>query len=229
MKRLIIVLFAAVCMALCDTPEKVILDTDSGPFNDDGVALVMLLQSASKVAVQGITVVPGNVWPDQGAEYMLAHIKMMHRPDVAVFIGAEAPLVHTAAIAAAEAEKFAKPSYFGAFATKPPRSRKDLKKPFYGFSGLAPQKQNAVDFMIETIEHNPGNVTILAIGPMTNLAMALRIRPDLATKIKRVVLWGGPPGGGGTPPRPAVFFFGFAPEAPEVGRVSKPGEKPFFG
>src|SRR5437879_1783213 len=104
MKRLIIVLFATVCMALSAREEKIILDTDSGPFNDDGAALVMLLQSPSKVAVQGITVVPGNVWPDQGAEYMLAHTKMMHRTDVPVFIGAEAPLVHTAAIAAAAAE-----------------------------------------------------------------------------------------------------------------------------
>src|ERR1700681_3540629 len=101
MKRLIIVLFAVVCMAFSDEPEKIILDTDSGPFNDDGVALVMLLQSPSKVALQGIAVVPGNVWPDQGAEYMLAHTKMMHRTDVPVFVGAEAPLVHTAAIAAA--------------------------------------------------------------------------------------------------------------------------------
>src|SRR6202043_3431711 len=106
-------------MACSDDPEKIILDTDSGPFNDDGVALVMLLQSASKVSLQGITVVPGNVWPLQGAEYMLSHTVMMHRSGVPVFVGAAEPLLHTAAMAAAAAEKFGKQNYVGAFAEKP--------------------------------------------------------------------------------------------------------------
>ena len=229
MKRLIIVLFAVVCMARSDVPDKIILDTDSGPFNDDGVALVMLLQSASKVALQGITVVPGNVWPDQGAEYMLSHTKMMHRTDLPVFIGAEAPLVHTAAMAAAAAEKFGKQGYIGAFAQKSPRSRKDLKKPFYGFSGLAPQKQNAVDFLIETVEHNPGNMTVLAIGPMTNLAMALRIRPDLETKIKRLVFMGGAVRVPGNATNAAEFNFWFDPEAAQIVLRSKIPSKVMFG
>ena len=216
-------------MALGQTPEKVILDTDSGPFNDDGVALVMLLRSASKVDLKGITVVPGNVWPDQGAEYMLAHTKMMHRTDVPVFIGAEAPLVHTAAIAAAEAEKFGKQQFNGAFGVKPPRSKKDLKKPFYGFSGLSPQKQNAVDFLIETIDRDRGNVTILAIGPMTNLAMALRIRPDLETKIKRLVFMGGNVHVAGNATKAAEFNFWFDAEAAQIVLRSKIPVKVMFG
>jgi len=216
-------------MALSATPEKIILDTDSGPFNDDGAALVMLLQSPSKVALQGITVVPGNVWPDQGAEYMLAHTKMMHRTDVLVFIGAEAPLVHTAAIAAAAAEKFGKQNYIGAFAQKPARSHKDLKKPFYGFSGLAPQKQNAVDFLIETIERNPGDVVVLAIGPMTNLAMALRIRPELETKIKKLVFMGGAVHVPGNTTKAAEFNFWFDPEAAQIVLRSKIPTKVMFG
>lgn len=216
-------------MLLGDTPERVILDTDSGPFNDDGVALVMLLQSAAKVALQGITVVPGNVWPDQGAEYTLANAKMMHRTDLPVFIGAEAPLVHSRATAAAEAEKFGKQGYIGALATKSPRSHKDLKKPFYGFSGLAPQKQNAVDFMIETIDHNPGRITVLAIGPMTNLAMALRIRPDLETKIKRLVFMGGAVRVAGNATKAAEFNFWFDPEAAQIVLRSKVPVKIMFG
>jgi len=216
-------------MLPAQAPEKIIFDTDSGPFNDDGVALVMLLQSASKVSVQGITVVPGNVWPDQGAEYMLAHTKMMHRPDIPVFVGAEAPLVHTAALASAAAQKFGKQSYIGAFAVKPPRSRRDLRKPYEGFSGLTVQKQNAVDFMIETIDHSPGAVTVLALGPMTNLAMALRIRPDLETKIKRLVFMGGAAHVAGNATKAAEFNFWFDPEAAQIVLRSKIPIKIMFG
>src|SRR5258708_26150226 len=132
-QRLIIILLTVASLAIADNPEKVILDTDSGPFNDDGVALVMLLQSASKMSLQGITVVPGNVWPLQGAEYMLAHTVMMRHSDIPVFTGATTPLLHTPAIAAAAAEKFGKQNYIGAFAEQPARTRADLKKPFYWF------------------------------------------------------------------------------------------------
>ncbi len=216
-------------MALGQSPEKIIFNTDSGPFNDDGVALVMLLQSPSKVAIQGITVVPGNVWALQGAEYMLAHVKMMNRTDIPVFVGAEAPLVHTAAIAKAAAEKFGKQTYIGAFADKPPRTQSDLKKPFYGFTGLEPQTKNAVDFIIETIEHNPGRITFLEIGPMTNLAMALRIKPDLETKIKRLVFMGGSVYAPGNSNATAEFNFWFDPEAAQIVLRSKIPVKVMFG
>ncbi len=214
-------------MAIGDVPERVILDTDSGPFNDDGVALVMLLQSASKVSVLGITVVPGNVWPLQGAEYMLAHTVMMHRTGVPVFLGAGSPLLHTVAIAAAAAKKFGKQNYVGAFAEQPARS--DLKKPFYGFSGLAPQKQNAVDFIIETIERSHGEVTILAIGPMTNLAIALRLRPDIETKIKRLVFMGGAAHVAGNSTKAAEFNFWFDSESARIVLRSKIPVKVMFG
>ena len=229
LQRLIIILLTVASMAIADTPEKVILDTDSGPFNDDGVALVMLLQSPSKVSLQGITVVPGNVWPAQGAEYMLAHTVMMHRTGLPVFIGAAEPLLHTAAIAAAAAKKFGKQNYLGAFAEQPALTRADLKKPFYGFSGLEPRKQNAVDFIIDTIERNPGEITILAIGPMTNLAIALRLRPGIETKIKRLVFMGGAAHVDGNTTAAAEFNFWFDPEAARIVLRSKIPVKIMFG
>ncbi len=228
MKRLLAVLAAVSAMAIADTPGKVILDTDSGPFNDDGAALVMLLQSPSKVALQGITVVPGNVWPLQGAEYMLAHLKMMQRVDIPVFVGAEAPLVHTAAIAASE-RKFGPLAYIGAFARKPPNSPSGLAKPFYGFSGLTPHRENAVDFIINAVDGNPGAITVLAIGPMTNLAMALRIRPDLETKIQRLVFMGGTIHVPGNSTKDAEFNFWFDPEAAQIVLRSRIPSKIMFG
>ena len=207
-----------------DSQEKVILDTDSGPFNDDGIALVMLLQSASKIALQGVTCVPGNVWARQGAEYMLANVKMMNRPDVPVFIGVAAPLLNTLAAAAA-LTKFGKINYTGAFADNPA----EIKKPFYGLSGLKPGAQNAVAFIMDTVEKQPGEITILAIGPMTNLAIALRMRPDIETKIKRLVYMGGAAHVAGNTTKAAEFNFWFDPEAARIVLRSKIPSKVMFG
>src|SRR5579872_422820 len=79
--------------------EIVIVDTDSGLFGDDGAAVVMLLRSPEQVAVAGITIVPGNVWSPQGAEYMLHILDLLKQPQVPLYLGAEVPLLHTAAMA----------------------------------------------------------------------------------------------------------------------------------
>src|SRR5216110_495219 len=84
--------------------DTVLFDTDSGLFGDDGAALVMLLRSPSVVTVTGVTIVPGNVWPAQGAEYMLHILDLLRRPQVPVYTGAHAPLVHSA-VMAHEAER----------------------------------------------------------------------------------------------------------------------------
>src|SRR5664280_579738 len=80
--------------------ESVVFDTDSGLFGDDGAALVMLLRSPAKVSVQGIVVTPGNVWTAQGAEYMFHILDLLERSTVPVYVGAEEPLLHSAAMAA---------------------------------------------------------------------------------------------------------------------------------
>ena len=82
--------------------ETVVFDTDSGLFGDDGAALVMLLRSPAQVNIAGVTVVPGNVWAAQGAEYMLHILDLLKRPLVPVYTGAAAPLIHTAAMAREE-------------------------------------------------------------------------------------------------------------------------------
>src|SRR5215813_369745 len=79
--------------------DTVLFDTDSCLFCDDGPALVLLLRSPSQVTVPGITVVPGNVWPAQGAEYMFHILDLLKRPQIPVLTGAQAPLINTAAMA----------------------------------------------------------------------------------------------------------------------------------
>src|SRR5690242_13415519 len=99
--------------------EIVLFDSDSCLFCDDGAALVLLLRSPSQVVVPGITLVPGNVWPGQGAEYFFHILDLLRRPTLPVYTGAHAPLVHTPAMAREEARRWGKLEYTGAFADDP--------------------------------------------------------------------------------------------------------------
>jgi inosine-uridine nucleoside N-ribohydrolase len=187
----------------CAQPEKVVFDTDCAYFNDDGAALVMLLQRPKQVEIEGITVVPGNFWPVTGAPFMSHILKLMQRSEVPLYFGAQAPLVHTRAMAKKETGI----EYLGAFQTDPPK--------YFG-------PVRAVDFLIETIEKSPGKVTVLELGPMTNLAIALRLRPDLASKIGRLVFMGGAMHG-------QEFNFWFDPEAAQIVLRSAIAKKVMFG
>jgi len=86
-----------------------------------------------------------------------------------------------------------------------------------------------VDILIEAIERNPGQVTVLALGPMTNLAIALRVRPEIEMKIKRVVFMGGNVRVPGNSSRAAEFNFWFDPEAAQIVLRSKIAKKLMFG
>ncbi len=229
MRNTLVVLLSGMA-SLTAAPERIIFDTDSGPFNDDGVALVMLLQSPRSVTIEAVTTVPGNVWPVAGAEYMLANLKMMHRSDIPVYIGAENPLVSTATSVAAAANRFGKQNYIGAFAQTRPLEKVHVEPPpYFGFSGLSPRKENAVDFIAEMVLAHPGEITLFAIGPMTNIAMALRLHPDVETKIKRLVFMGGAEAVPGNVNDAAEFNFWFDPEAAQVVLRSKIREKVMFG
>src|ERR1700758_4037013 len=76
-------------------------------------------------------------------------------------------------------------------------------------------------FSTVTVEKHPGQITILAIGPMTNLAIALRLRPDIEAKIKRLVYMGGAAHVPGNTTKAAEFNFWFDPEAARIVLRSK--------
>jgi inosine-uridine nucleoside N-ribohydrolase len=206
--------------------DTVLFDTDSCLFCDDGAALVILLRSPAQVSIPGITVVPGNVWPGQGAEYMLHILDLLKRPMVPVYTGAQAPLVHTAAMAKEAERRWGKLEYTGAFAQDPA-----VIKPAPGahLTGRQPHHERAVEFLISEIERNPGQVTVLAIGPMTNIALALRLRPEIETKIKRIVFMGGNVHVPGNSSPAAEFNFWFDPEAARIVLRSRIPEKVMFG
>src|ERR1044071_6739335 len=79
--------------------ETIIFDTDAGVFGDDGAALVMLMRSPRQVGIAGITLVAGNVWPRQGAEYIFHILQLLRRPLEPVYAGAQGPLINSPAMA----------------------------------------------------------------------------------------------------------------------------------
>src|SRR6266568_4942332 len=207
------------------TRDLVIFDTDSGLFGDDGAALVMLLRGSSQEVVQGITVVPGNVWAPQGAEYMFHILDLLKRPQMQVAIGAEAPLIHTATMSKEFDRRWGGLGYTGAFAQDPaavipaPGNKLNARK----------ARRDAVNFLINEIERHPGEVTILALGPMTNVALALRMKPEIETKIKRIVFMGGNIRVPGNATPSAEFNFWFDPEAARIVLRSRIPKKMMFG
>ncbi|MGO4883038.1 MAG: nucleoside hydrolase [Bryobacteraceae bacterium] len=196
--------------ATAPSADKIIFDTDCGFFGDDGSALVMVLRSPRQVQVAAITTVSGNVWAAESAGYLTEILGLLGRRDFEPHVGAQMPVVHTLAMSKLEAPL----EFDGAFG----RPQK-----------LAPPSQPAaLDVLADTIAHSPGQITILALGPMTNIAMLVRLHPDLETKIKRIVFMGGNVHVPGNASSAAEFNFWFDPEAAQIVLRSRIPEKIMF-
>jgi inosine-uridine nucleoside N-ribohydrolase len=222
MRRLAVGLLAL--PALWAARETVLLDTDSGHFGEDGAALVMLIRSPSHVSLAGVTMVPGNVWPRQGAEYTLHILDLLGQPRIAVYTGAGTPLLHTPAMARQAAQRLGKIQYSGAFDEDPAELRPAAGPSLTGRKPL----HGGIPFLVSEIERQPGEVTLLAIGPMTNIALALRLAPEIENKIKRIVFMGGNLRAGGNASSSAEFNFWFDPEAARIVLRSHIREKIMF-
>jgi inosine-uridine nucleoside N-ribohydrolase len=206
--------------------ETVVIDTDCGVFGDDGAAIVMLLRSPAAATVAGITIVPGNVWAAQSAEYVLHLVDLLKRAQTPVHTGAKMPLVHTSAMAHEAERRWGKHQYTGAFAEDPLPVR---PAPGARLSARKPNRDSAVQFLISEIEHRPGEITILALGPLTNIALALRMRPSIETRIKQIVFMGGNVHVPGNASAAAEFNFWFDPEAARIVLRSRIPRKVMFG
>ena len=198
-----------------DIPN-VILDTDFYHFNDDHETLIMLAQlhKEKKLNLMGITVLTGNQWLDKAMVDVLRAVERMGiQHEIPVYQGADRPLVHD--YNAHEQEKALYGSgYAGAWEAPRPKSDKDIVLPPDGRARkTSAQSQHAVNYIIEQVRRQPGEITILAIGPLTNIAIALRMAPDIATKIKEVIMMGGAIKVPGNVTPAAEFNWWFDPEA----------------
>ena len=149
--------------------RKLIIDCDPGI--DDSLAL-MLAAASKELDLVGITTVSGNVPASMGAKNALKILSMIGKPDVPVYVGEETPLVR---------------DYVDAMDTHGMDGLGESGWP--DAEGLTPNK-DAVSFLIETLKATP-DVTILALGPMTNLAKVISRAPECLTNLTALVSMGG--------------------------------------
>ncbi len=150
--------------------QRIILDTDPGI--DDALALFLALASP-EVTLEALTTVQGNVSVEQTTHNALTLLTLARRTDIPVARGCADPLV---------------------------RARVDAAH-VHGYNGLgnatlpeptlAPVEQHAVDLIIEKVMQNPGEITLIPIGPLTNIALAVRREPRIAQHVREVVIMGG--------------------------------------
>lgn len=188
-------------------PQKVIFDTDFVvPPQDDGLALILALNSP-ELEILGITTVAGNDSVERATSDALRVLEIAGRTAIPVFAGANMPLVH-------EKSEFATRTHGRWWSDDPP------PMPPGGFARKRAEPRSAVDFIVKTVMENPGQVTIIAIGPLTNIATAIRQQPGFAARVKALVIMGGaiaslPDGAGNVTPN-AEFNFWVDPEAAKV-------------
>jgi len=178
--------------------KKLIYDQDHrGPLSTDTIATLMLLQ-ADTIDLLGICTVTCDMWAKQETAYALGLLELMGRPEVPVFMGAQEPLLNTKAEAQMRYQMFGartlgNEGYLGSFA-KDAGSRdvvEPLPPPYSRFAKIQARTEPAADFIISTIRANPNEVTVYCGGPMTNLALAAMLAPDIVPITKEVIFMGG--------------------------------------
>ena len=204
---LVFVIFSAWTSALSAEQIPVIFDTDFAmPPSDDSMALMLALRSP-ELKVLGITTVAGNESVERATSDVLRILEIAEREDIPVYGGADMPLVH-------EKSDFAVQRFGKWYSNEPP------PEPPGGFATKTAEKGSAVSFIVDTVMSRPGEVTLVAIGPMTNIAQAIRAEPEFASSVKQLVIMGGavaalPDGAGNITPN-AEFNFWVDPEAAYV-------------
>ncbi|KAJ7971531.1 uridine nucleosidase 1 [Quillaja saponaria] len=152
-------------------PEKLIIDTDPGI--DDSMAILMAFQTPN-VEILGLSTIFGNVATEDATRNALLLCEIAGCPDVPVAEGSPEPL------------KGGRPRVadfihgtdgLGNIFLSPPKAKKIEK--------------SASEFLVEMVSQYPGEVSVLALGPLTNIALAIKRDTSFASKIKRLVILGG--------------------------------------
>ena len=153
-------------------PRRIIIDTDPG--QDDAVAILLALASPEELEVLGIVAVAGNVPLAHTERNARRIVELAGRPEVPVFAGCVRPMARK--LVTAE-HVHGRTGLDGA----------DLPEP-----NGALQAQHGVDFIVATLRAaEPGSITLCTLGPLTNIAMALVMAPDIAQHIREIVMMGG--------------------------------------
>jgi purine nucleosidase len=153
-------------------PRKIIIDTDPG--QDDAVAILLAAASPEELTIEAIVAVAGNVGLAQNAKNALKVVELSGRTGIPVYAGCSRPIRRH--LVTAE-------HVHGETGLDGP----DLPEP-----KIKLQPQHGVDFLVDKLRAAPaGEITLCTLGPLTNVAMALIKAPDIAPRIRQIVMMAG--------------------------------------
>jgi len=150
--------------------EKIIYDTDPGI--DDALGLLLLVASP-EIDLLAITVTHGNTSQEKCLNNALKLVELTGITKVPVARGAEEPLVKELSVA------------------EETHGEGGLGYAILPKSAISPCSELAHDLIIRVVRENPGEVTLLCVGPMTNIALAFLKAPEIVSKVRRIVSMGG--------------------------------------
>lgn len=178
--------------------KRVIIDTDTA--GDDTIAILTALHYFK---VEGVTVAGGNVDFEQEVENALYTIQMANpNYHVPVYKGYERPIM------AVGAEKH--------ITIEDIHGKYGMGDSYFEKTEQRPEKEHAVDFIIDTVKANPGEISILAIAPLTNIAMAIKKDPTIVKDIPHLYIMGGLNHSLGNITAAAEYNFYVDPEAARI-------------
>ncbi|GBR53642.1 inosine-uridine preferring nucleoside hydrolase [Neokomagataea thailandica NBRC 106555] len=183
---------------MASSPRHIIIDTDPG--QDDAVTILLALASP-ELTVDAITTVAGNVAVEQTARNACALLELAKRTDVPVYAGAERPLRK-------------EPIYAANVHGETGMGGANLPPPV-----LLPQPEHAVDALIERLTAAAracSPITLVCLGPLTNIATALTRAPECLNGIEQIVAMGGAQREGGNITPTAEFNFFVDPDAADI-------------
>ena len=176
------------------TGSRVIIDTDTGV--DDAFALLLAMRSP-ELKIEAITSVSGNVPLELTLPNAMRMVEIAGRTDIPVAGGAKVPLLRRLVTA-----QYA-------------HGNNGLGGAVFPEPKFKPAPESAAELICKIVRRYPGEVTLIPVGPLTNIAVALNTEPDLASLIKGIVLMGGSLSGGNITPA-AEFNIYVDPEAARI-------------
>jgi inosine-uridine nucleoside N-ribohydrolase len=177
------------------TPIRIIIDTDPGI--DDALAFLLALASP-EINLEALTTTQGNVPVEKATRNALSVLELANASRIPVVQGSVLPLVQQ--LRASDAVHGA--SGIGNSKLPDPRTK--------------PVPQHAVDYLIERVLAEPGEISVFPIGPLTNIAMAIRKEPKFSLSVKELVIMGGAIQDGGNVTPLAEFNIYVDPHAAHI-------------
>jgi len=181
-------------------PRKVIIDQDAfGPGGPNFQPILMVLQSPD-VEVLGITVESGDGWQKENVAHTLRMLELVGRTDVPVLAGATLPLLNSPEATKRWEARHGRLVYKGAWTDEWPAGSVN-RRPVHAADIVPPSPEGeptsralgepAAAFLVRKVREFPGQVSILALGPVTNLALAAKLDGEFAGLAREIVIMGG--------------------------------------